>query len=89
MKPTDKSDGAGKAQPWHEADEKPAAGRRGGAPIGTHSFTGGGGNVGMPAAQQDVEAERGSPRDAAPGAEEPDPLAEPRANTPGMLGSKR
>lgn len=36
-------------QPWHAADEKPS--RRstsGGAPIGTHSLTGGGMNVGMP-----------------------------------------
>jgi len=36
-------------QPWHAADEHPAQGSTGGgAPIGTHSLTGGGANVGMP-----------------------------------------
>lgn len=65
-------DGAREAQPWHAADEKPAARERGGgAPIGTHSLTGGGADVGMP-----------------PGAEEPDPLAEPRANIGEILGRK-
>jgi hypothetical protein len=38
------------AQPWHAADEQPQppqSGRRG-APLGTHSLTGGGVNVGIP-----------------------------------------
>ena len=30
-----------KPQPWHKADENPAR-KRGGAPLGTHSLTGGG-----------------------------------------------
>jgi hypothetical protein len=77
-------------QPWHAADEKPAPKKRtGGAPIGTHSLTGGGGNVGIPSSPTANEhAERGSPRETPPGAEEPDPLAEPRANTGGLLGRK-
>lgn len=36
-------------QPWHAADEKPSSrSTQGGAPLGTHSFTGGGSTVGMP-----------------------------------------
>lgn len=81
--------GAPYAQPWHAADEKPAPKARRGAPIGTHSLTGGGANVGMPAAKGDLAPERGLPRDEPPGAPEPDPLAEPRANTPGVLGPRR
>jgi hypothetical protein len=77
------------AQPWHADDEKPAPKAHRGAPIGTHSLTGGGANVGMPAAKEDVTPERSAPRDEPPGTPEPDPLAEPRANTPGMLGPRR
>jgi len=62
------------AQPWHEADEKPAGKPRDNAPLGTHSLTGGGASVGMPPKAED--AERSVPDPAAP---EPDPLAEPRA----------
>lgn len=79
------------AQPWHAADEKPAPGKRaGGAPIGTHSLTGGAANVGIPSssAQAHDKAERSDPRDMPPGAEEPDPLAEPRANVGEILGRK-
>jgi hypothetical protein len=72
-------------QPWHEADEKPAAKPRGHAPIGTHSLTGGGAEVGMPPRAED--AERSVPD--VPGAEEPDPLKEPRADVGrGILGPK-
>lgn len=71
-----------KPQPWHEADEKPAAGRKG-APLGTHSLTGGGATVGMPPKGQD--AERSVPD---PATEEPDPLAEPRTGGGGLLGPK-
>ena len=74
-----------KPQPWHEADEKPAAKRGGHAPIGTHSLTGGGAEVGMPARTED--AERSVPD--VPAAAEPDPLQEPRAGVGrGILGPK-
>jgi hypothetical protein len=78
------------AQPWHAADEKRASTKRvGGAPIGTHSLTGGGANVGMPTSPRaDAGAERSTPRDMPPGAEEPDPLAEPRANVGEIPGRK-
>ena len=78
-------------QPWHAADEKPAERKStGGAPIGTHSLTGEPANVGIPSAPEAAKdkAERSSPRDMPPGAEEPDPLAEPRANTGDILGRK-
>ena len=75
-------------QPWHAADEKPARPVRKGAPIGTHSFTGGGAEVGVPSPQSSESAERGAPD--APGAEEPDPLAEPRLGSGGgLLGPRR
>lgn len=74
-------------EPWHPADEHKPAG--GGAPVGTHSLTGGGANVGMPSKPKAQDrAERGQPRDEPPGAEEPDPLAEPRANIGEILGRK-
>ncbi|HYE39624.1 MAG TPA: hypothetical protein VEB23_06820 [Ramlibacter sp.] len=73
-----------KPQPWHPADEKPKA-ARGNAPLGTHSLTGSGSTVGMPPRTED--AERSTP--PAPEGQQPDPLAEPRANTPGVLGPKR
>jgi hypothetical protein len=78
-------------EPWHAADEKPAAKKRsGGAPIGTHSLTGDPANVGIPSSPEAAKgkAERSTPRDMPPGAEEPDPLAEPRANTGDLLGRK-
>lgn len=77
-------------QPWHAADEKPAAKKRpGGAPIGTHSLTGDPANVGIPSSPDaHKDAERSTPREMPPGAEEPDPLAEPRANTGDILGRK-
>lgn len=73
-------------QPWHAADEKRPA--KGGAPMGTHSLTGGGANVGMPArpAAED-KAERSAPAGQGEAAE-PDPLAEPRANVAEILGRK-
>lgn len=76
-------------QPWHAADEK-AKPRSGGAPIGTHSLTGGGVEVGMPAKPTAGEGkpERSAPRDEPPGGEEPDLLAEPRANLGEILGRK-
>jgi len=74
-------------QPWHAADEKKPA--RSNAPVGTHSLTGGGAEVGMPRARESVErAERSEPRDVPPGKAEPDPLAEPRANVGEVLGRK-
>lgn len=84
----DRQDRPSEPEPWHAADEKPRQRRRGGAPIGTHSLTGGGASVGMPAAPK-AEAERSSPRDMPPGAEEPDLLAEPRAGAGDLLGRKR
>jgi len=84
----DRQDSKPAAEPWHAADEKPAA-RKGGAPIGTHSLTGGGSAVGMPQPPQSGgKPERSEPRDMPPGAEEPDPLAEPRAATGEILGRK-
>jgi hypothetical protein len=77
------------AQPWHAADEQRPAERKSGAPLGTHSFTGGGAEVGMPEAKTSTEpAERSAPRDQPPGTAEPDPLAEPRANVGEILGRK-
>lgn len=75
-------------EPWHAADEKSAKPTRKGAPIGTHSFTGRGAEVGVPSPQGREHAEPGSPD--APGATEPDPLAEPRAGAGGgLLGPRR
>jgi len=75
-----------KPQPWHAADEKPARGAPKGGPIGTHSFTGGGLSVGMPASPTDSEPQRGdaSAEDAA----EPPLLDEPRAGRGDLLGRK-
>lgn len=87
-KPVAESGAARTPQPWHAADEKPASSRTGGAPIGTHSFTGNSANVGMPKAPQaDDGAERSEPRNES-AAEAPDPLAEPRANVGEILGRK-
>ena len=75
-----------KPEPWHEADEKPKAKpKRGGAPLGTHSLTGGGPTVGLPPQGKDAERSLPDP----PAGQEPDPLAEPRANAPGVLGPRR
>ena len=72
------------------SDEKPASRKgKGGAPIGTHSLTGDPANVGIPSPPEEhTKPERGTPRDMPPGAEEPDPMAEPRANTGEILGRK-
>lgn len=70
-------------QPWHPADEKP----KGGAPVGTQSLTGGGPDVGMPVAGGGGQPERSQPQDL-PEAAQPDPLAEPRADTAGIRGPK-
>lgn len=72
------------------SDQKPTSGKAtGGAPIGTHSLTGDPANVGIPSPrEEDAKPERSTPRDIPPGAEEPDPLAEPRANTGEILGRK-
>ena len=79
-----------KPQPWHEADEKPQDKlRRRGAPIGTHSLTGGGAAVGMPTKGKDEEVERGDHREEPPGAEEPDVMAEPRAQVGDLLGTRK
>jgi hypothetical protein len=88
MRNPDRKD-APEAQPWHADDEKARPKARRGAPIGTHSLTGGGASVGMPTAKGEVAPERGRPRDEPPEAPQPDPLAEPRANTPGVLGPRR
>jgi len=84
---------AKEAQPWHAADEKPKD-RGASAPIGTHSLTGGGANVGMPNAKEGVDASRnaGAERSELPSdvdaPAQPDPLAEPRANIGEILGRK-
>ena len=72
------------------SDDKPAPGKgTGGAPIGTHSLTGDSANVGIPSPlEEHAKPERSTPRDTPPGAQEPDPLAEPRANTGEILGRK-
>jgi len=77
----------GEPQPWHAADDKrPPKGA--GAPVGTHSFTGPGANVGMPEKPNEApRAERGEGRDAEPAAQ-PDPLAEPRAGTGDVHGRR-
>lgn len=73
-----------KPQPWHEADEKPAAGKGRNSPIGTHSLTGGGAAVGMPASPADPEVERSKTL-----VDEPDDtLREPRAGGGDLLGRK-
>jgi hypothetical protein len=78
-----------KPQPWHEADENPQdKARSKGAPIGTHSLTGGGAAVGMPTAGKE-DVERGDHREGPPGAEEPDVMLEPRAQTGDMLGTRK
>ena len=71
-------------EPWHEADGKPTAKPRSG-PIGTHSLTGGGASVGMPTGSKDAEPGDGRQQ---PREEQPDPLAEPRAQGRGILGPK-
>jgi hypothetical protein len=84
--------GAGEAQPWHAADEKRQAdkpqAKPNAAPLGTHSLTGGGPEVGMPAKPEgSAGAERGNrPSEVEPA--QPDPLAEPRANIGEILGRK-
>lgn len=79
-----------KPQPWHEADEKPKDKvHRRGAPIGTHSLTGGGAAVGMPTAGRDEEVEGGDHREGPPGAEEPDAMLEPRAQVGDLLGTRK
>lgn len=78
-------DSAPRAEPWHEADEKPATKRRG--PIGTHSLTGGNAEVGLPpGAKAADEIDDGV--EERPGSEEPDLLAEPRAGRGDLLGRK-
>lgn len=73
-------------KPWHAADEKRST--KGGAPVGTHSLTGDGANVGMPAKPAaEGKAERSTPTEQGHAAE-PDPLAEPRANVAEILGRK-
>jgi hypothetical protein len=77
-------------QPWHAADEKPKGGTEGRrAPIGTHSLTGGGAEVGMPAAPQAADGAPERSRQQSPdAAARPDPLAEPRADIGEILGNK-
>jgi hypothetical protein len=92
--PNDPPDTRPTGQPWHAADEDapPPGLQRKGAPVGTHSLTGGGAGVGMPVAREE-NAQRPE-RGRAEGAQEqarPDPLAEPRAGTAGggaILGPK-
>lgn len=87
---SDDRPGSREAQPWHEADEKSAKDSKGATPIGTHSLTGGGAQVGMPNAKESVErgAERGNGRPDVDRPAEPDPMAEPRANLGEILGRK-
>lgn len=75
-------------QPWHPADEKKPGKEGSSAPIGTHSFTGGSANVGMPKANENAGAERSRRPSDVEGPAEPDPLAEPRANIGEILGRK-
>lgn len=84
--PKDRPGAGTEPQPWHAADEKKPE-RGGGAPVGTHSLTGSGANVGMPRKPAaDAGVERGEDRRAEKA--EPDPLAEPRANIGEILGRK-
>ena len=82
-KPSDRP----QAQPWHPADEKKPASKHG--PIGTHSFTGGNAEVGLPPDAQAADQVDDGGRDEplAPG--EPDLLKEPRAGRADLLGPKR
>jgi hypothetical protein len=83
-----KHDPKSQPQPWHAADEKPVIRARKGAPIGTHSLTETGIEVGVPSPQAVGKAQRSKPD--APGAQAPDPLAEPRAASGnGLLGPRR
>ena len=62
------------------SDEKPERKTTGGAPLGTHSLTGGETNVGIPSSSppEAKDDEKGrTPRGMPPGTEEPDPLADP------------
>jgi hypothetical protein len=79
------------AQPRHSADDKPRSpeASRGAAPVGTRSLTGAGANVGIPESPKAREgAKRSRPREEPPGAQEPDPLPEPRASIADILGRK-
>jgi hypothetical protein len=79
------------AQPWHAADEKPRSPEAGpgGAPLGTHSLTGAGANVGIPQSPGAAEDAGGSrPREEPPGSQEPDPSLEPRASIADILARK-
>lgn len=68
--------------------DKPAAAKRGGgAPIGTHSLTGSGTTVGMPATPQEAGIDS-RPHDEPPAAADSDPLAEPRQDGD-VPGSRR
>lgn len=72
-----------KPQPWHEADEKPASKGRN-SPLGTHSFTGGGAVVGMPATPEDPAVERSRTLLD----EDDETLREPRAGGDDLPGRK-
>jgi hypothetical protein len=76
-------------QPWHPADEKKPAARRGG-PIGTHSLTGGRAEVGLPSSPGHEDGiERSEPRDpVARPTTGPDLVKEPRAGGGDLLGRK-
>jgi hypothetical protein len=79
--------GSKEAEPWHPADEKRA--KANSSPIGTHSLTGGGAEVGMPAKPEaNAGAERGERPSDAESPAQPDPLAEPRASIGEILGRK-
>ena len=79
--------GAKDAQPWHAADEKPAA-KTNSAPLGTQSLTGGGPEVGLPPKAGDA-AERGEDRrEGIDKPQQPDPMVEPRASIGEILGRK-
>jgi hypothetical protein len=77
---------ARQAQPWHSADEKRSERS---APVGTHSLTGAGAEVGMPTPPEaNAGAERSNRPSDVDAPAEPDPLAEPRANIGEILGRK-
>jgi hypothetical protein len=61
-------------------DDKPTSTTTRGAPVGTHSLTGGEANVGIPSSAPPEAKdgdETGKPRGLPPGSEEPDPLLDP------------
>jgi hypothetical protein len=74
-----------KPEPWHAADEqKPAARKHG--PIGTHSLTGSGAEVGLPSPPAGKPVAERSEQAEPPLKPERDLIKEPRAGGSDLLG---